>query len=202
MLKEYAMYFTAYFFNNLGEDNKNVVKVILFGSVARDDYEKDSDIDLFIEVKKKTEKLEKKIKKITESFYNSREASLFKLKGANNKISLKIGRLSEWEDLERSIASTGIILYAPYETMKLPSGIKHYLIIFWSKIGKNRGAFLNRLYGFKIKNKRYEGLISKLNGKKLGKSCIMMPIKYRKDILDLLKEYKVEAKLMEVFNEN
>ncbi len=200
MLKEYSMYFTAYLFNTL-KNKEDIERIILFGSVARDDAEKESDIDIFIEAKKKTKKFEKEIKKIEEKFYNSREASLFKLKGVNNKFNIKIGKLEEWKELERSVASTGIILYGPYETKKLPSGVKHSVIVFWNKIGKNRGAFLNRIYGFKIKNKKYEGLISKFSGKKLGKSCLMLPIQYKKDILKLLRDYEVEAKIVEVFSE-
>lgn len=199
MLKEYSIYFTAYLFNNL-KGKENIERIILFGSVARGESTKDSDIDLFVEVKKKTKKIEEEIKKIEGGFYHSREASLFRLKKIDNKFNIKIGKLREWKDLEGSIASTGIVLYGPYETKELPSGVKHFVIIFWSKIGKNRGAFLNKLYGFKSKNKSYEGLISKFSGKKLGKSCLMMPVQYKKDILKLLKQYEVEAKIMEVFS--
>ncbi|MEK6883548.1 MAG: hypothetical protein AABY22_28225, partial [Nanoarchaeota archaeon] len=105
----------------------------------------------------------------------------------------------EWEDLYRSIASTGIILYGKYEAKELPSEVKHYIIIFWSKIEKNRGSFLNKLYGFKIKNKIYHGLLQKFNGKKIGKSCIMLPVQYKKEIFRLLKQHKVNAKAIEVF---
>lgn len=200
MLKEYAMCFVAYLFSNLGKEKENIERVILFGSVAREEAEKESDIDIFIEVKKKTKKIENEIKKTEEKFYGSREASLFKLKNIDNKFNIKIGKLSEWTELERSIASTGIVLYSNYEIKKLPFGVKHFIIVFWNKIGKNRGAFLNKLYGFKIKNKYYSGLISKFSGKKLGKSCLMLPIQYKKDILKLLEEYKVEAKIIEVFS--
>lgn len=196
---EYSIYFAAYLFNNLKE-KENIERIILFGSVARGEATRESDVDLFVEVKKKTKKIEKEIKDIEEGFYHSREASLFKLKKIDNKFNIKIGKLKEWKDLERSIASTGIVLYGPYEAKELPSGIKHFVIIFWSKIGKNRGAFLNKLYGFKLKNKHYEGLISKFSGKKLGKSCLMMPIQYKKDILKLLRRYEVEAKIIEVFS--
>lgn len=199
MLKAYAAYFTAYLVDNLGKDLANLERIILFGSVARDTAEKDSDVDIFIELKKKSKKDEEKIKKILTDFYQSREAILFKAKGVENKISLKIGKLSEWKDLYRSIASTGIVLYGPYEAKELPSGVKHNLIIFWERIGKNRGAFLNRLYGFKSKGKAYAGLLTKFGGKKIGKSCVMFPIEYKEEIFKLLKDYQVEAKVIEVF---
>ena len=95
--------------------------------------------------------------------------------------------------------STGIIFYSRYETKELPSETKHYIIFFWNKIWKNRGAFLNKVYGFKIKNKSYAGLIEKFSGKKLGKSCVLFPIQYKDEISKLIKEYQVEAKAIEIF---
>lgn len=200
MLKAYACYFVAYLLDNLRRDIPKIERIILFGSVARDTDEKDSDVDLFIELKKKTKKEEEKIKKILAGFYQSREAVLFKARGIENKINLKIGKLKDWQELYKSIASTGISLYGPYEAKELPSGVKLKIIIFWQKIGKNRGAFLNRLYGFRSKGKAYPGLLSKFAGKKLGKSCVMFPVEYKEEIFKLLKEYKVEAKIVEVFS--
>ncbi len=198
MLKIYASYFVSYLLNNL-KDTENVKRIILFGSVARDEQTKDSDIDVFIEIKKKTKKLENEIKKIVEKFYQSREASLFKLKGINNEFSIKIGELEDWKDLYNSIASTGIVLYGPYEIDKLPSGVKHYIIVFWDEIGRNRGAFLNKVYGFKARGKYYEGLLKKYDGDRLGKSCIILPVQYKGEIFRLLEKYKVKAKMIEVF---
>jgi len=200
MLKEYSSYFVAYLLDNLEEKEKNnIERIILFGSAARGEAEKESDIDIFIEVIKKTKKFEQEVERATERFYKSREAALFKVKGAENQFSIKIGKLDEWKDLERSIASTGIVLYGHYESKKIPSGMKHSIIIFWDKTEKNRGAFLNKVYGFKIRGKRYPGMIEKLNGRKLGKSCIMVPIEKREEILKIIKKYKVNAKITEVW---
>jgi len=200
MLKQYAMYFASYLLNNL-YDIHNIERIVLFGSVARGEADKESDVDIFIEVKRKTKKIEEEINKVKDKFYESREASLFKLRGIDNEISVKIGKIKEWEDLQKSIASTGIILYGPYESKELPSKIKKYAIIFWNKIRKNRGAFLNKLYGVKVKGKYYEGLVSRFSGKRIGKSCIIVPIAYKKDVFNLLKKYKVEAKVIEVFGD-
>lgn len=199
MLKNYANYFVTYLLNNLKNIN-NIERIVLYGSIVRNEISKDSDVDIFIEVKKNTKKFENKIKDIENKFYQSREAALFKSKGIDNKFDIKMGKLKDWEELYKSIASTGIILYGPYEAKELPSGVKHYTIIYWEKIRKNRGSFLNKIYGFKIKNKFYQGILQKYNGKKLGKSCIMLPNEYKKEIFDLLKHHKVESKIIEVFN--
>jgi len=175
MLKQYASYFVSYLLNNL-ENFDNIKKIVLYGSVARGDDEKDSDIDIFIEIKKETKKFETEVKDIEKQFYQSREASLFKLKGIDNEFSIKIGKLNEWKELYGSISSTGIILYGYYQIDKLPDDVKHSIIIYWSKIGKNRGAFLNKIYGFNVHNKNYPGLLNEFNGRKLGKSCVLFPI--------------------------
>lgn len=198
MLKAYASYFVAYLLDNM-KYLEEIERIVLFGSVARGDSTKESDIDLFIEVKKKTKKLESEIKDIESNFYQSREASLFKVKGINNTFSIKIGNLREWKDLYKSIASTGIVLYGCYEAKEIPSGMRHSVIIFWGKTGKNRGAFLNKLYGFNVGKKHYSGLIEKYEGKKLGKSCILMPLQFKDEIIKLLKKYKVEGKVIEMF---
>ncbi len=197
-LKSYASYFTAYFMDNF-KFLEEIERIVLFGSVARDQAEKESDVDIFIEVRKKTKKLEEETKNTLEKFYKSREAILFKTKGIDNKINIKIGKLEDWKELYRSIASEGIVLYGKYEAKELPSGVRHFIIIFWEKIGKNRGAFLNKIYGFKVKGKNYQGLLDKFSGKKLGKSCIMIPINYKEDIFKLIKNYGANAKSIEVF---
>lgn len=198
MLKGYANYFVAYLFNNL-KNADNIKRIALYGSVAKGETNKDSDIDLFIEINKGDKKFIKEIGKIEKNFYESREAALFKSKGVNNKFDIKIGSLKEWKELYGSIASTGIILYGHYEAEELPSGVKHFILIFWDKIEINRGAFLNKVYGFKIGNKRYSGMLEKFGGKRTGKSCIMLPIESKDDIFKLLREHKVNARTIEVF---
>lgn len=198
MLKNYASYFAAYLLSNL-KNVRDIERIVLYGSAARGEATKESDVDMFIELKKKAKKAENEIREVEKKFYQSREAALFKSKGLDNKFSIKIGELQEWKELYRSIASAGIILYGPYEAKELPSGVKHFIIVFWEKIGKNRGAFLNKMYGFKVKDKHYKGLLEKFDGKKVGKSCIMIPIQHKNDIFNLLKDYEVKAKVLEVF---
>ena len=87
MLKAYVSYFISHLLNSL-KDISNVNKIILFGSVARDDAKKDSDVDIFIDLKRKNKKYEKEINRSLDEFYKSREALVFKVKGIENKINL------------------------------------------------------------------------------------------------------------------
>ncbi len=196
MLRVYASYFVSYLLKDL-KDTSDLDKIILFGSVARGDAVKDSDVDIFIEVKRKDKKFEKRVGKILNDFYKSREGLIFRGRGFDNKINLIIGKLDEWKDLKKSIESSGIILYGKY--VYGGKGERKYAIIFWDKIGKNRGAFLNKLYGFKIGDKRYSGFLEKREGRKVGKSSVMVPIEYRDDLLDIIKHYKVNAKIIEIY---
>jgi predicted nucleotidyltransferase len=174
-----------------------IKSIILFGSVAKEEETKQSDIDIFIEVKKENKKLDLEVKNILNEFYESREALIFKNKGIDNKINVITGKLENWPDLKKSIDSTGIIFYGRY----IPSGIegRKNAIIIWDKIGKNRGAFLNKLYGFRIGEIRYKGMIENFDGKKLGKSSIMVPVEYRDEILKIAKKYRVSTKIIEVW---
>lgn len=196
MIKSYASYFVSYLLSNL-KDIKNISRIILFGSVAKGEANKESDVDIFIEVNKNLKSFEKKVFSIEKSFYSSREALVFKSKGINNKINLIVGKLNDWKDLKNSIESTGIVLYGNY----VPSEIKgkKYILFFWERIEKNRGAFLNKIYGFKSGDKRYEGLISKREGKKLGKSSFIVPIEYREEFVKLMKNYSVSVKMIEIW---
>ncbi len=197
-LKSYASYFVSYLLYHLKEA-KAIERVILFGSVAKDQATKESDVDLFMEVRKKTKSIEKEIQEIKQQFYRSREATLFKAEGIENPLSIKVGHLKDWPDLSQSIASTGIILYSPYEAKKLPKEATHHLLISWDHIGKNRGAFLNKVYGFSVRKKHYLGIIEKYPGKKIGKSSIMLPVQHKKEILQLIEKHHVKAKSIEIF---
>lgn len=195
-VKAYVSYFTSYLLNELN-DYSNINKIILFGSAARGDTEKDSDVDIFIDIKKKSKKLQKGIEKIVNSFYNSREALLFKNKGIDNKINIIIGKLEEWKDLKDSIESQGIVLFGRYVSTNVKG--RKFIIFMWDKVEINRGAFLNKLYGFKANSKRYRGVIDILGGKKLGKSSFMIPIENSKEVYELFKKYKVNASAIEVY---
>jgi len=196
MIKAYASYFASYLINNF-KKIENISNIILFGSAAKGEAKKSSDIDFFIEVKRNSKGFEKEIINLVNDFYKSREALIFKTKGIDNKINVVVGKLEDWTDLKKSIESTGVVLYGNYIASDVKG--KKYVIFFWDKIGKNRGAFLNKIYGFNSNGKRYLGLIENFNGKKLGKSSFMVSAEYREDIVKLLKHYKVNSKIIDVY---
>jgi len=195
-LQTYASTFVTFLLRKLGSRIKNIDTIILYGSVATGSATKTSDVDMFIDTKKD---LNKEVNDIVEQFYASREALIFKTKGIDNVINVKTGELTQWKELHRSIISTGITLWGRYQAREKPIGTHHSIIFSWDKIEKNRGAFLNKIYGFNTEEKRYPGVLEKIQGVKIGKSNIMVPIEYKEEIICLLKKYHVHAHTIEVF---
>lgn len=192
----YASYFVSYLLNEI-KDFSRVNSIILFGSVARGNAGKDSDVDIFIDVNRANKKFEGDVGKIVEGFYSSRECLLFKSKGIDNKINVIVGKINDWPDLKKSIESMGVVLYGAYQAEGV-SGRK-WTIISWDKIGKNRGAFLNKVYGVKIGGRKYAGLLDEYGGEKIGKSSIMIPVEHGSEFVKLMKKYEVSAKVREVY---
>ena len=91
----YAVDFSSYLLSK----SESVEMIILFGSVARGDFDDESDIDIFVDI---DEKKEKSIKAILDDYYKTKKYNEWKLKGIDNDISLIIGRVDseEWKDFE------------------------------------------------------------------------------------------------------
>ena len=194
----YAVSFVSYLLRNFSDKN-SIDKIILYGSVAKNQSSSESDIDIFLELKKITKKSKENVELIVENFYNSKEAIIFKLLGVSNDINIKIGKLNDWPDLKRSIMSDGVVLFDKIDLREKSKGNEHKIIFFWDKINNNRTAFLNKLYGYKTKEVKYVGLLERWSSQKLGKSCIIIPIKYRDEFVEVMKKYKVQSKSVEVF---
>lgn len=197
MISAYASAFVSYLVASLKENISSVDNIILYGSVARNEADEGSDVDIFVDANKK---IDKAVEKIVSDFRHTKQFLWFKANGVQNEIRVKIGKLKEWKELHRSISSTGIVLWSRFETKEKPAGTKHKIIFYWDEIGKNRGAFLNKLYGFKANGKKYAGLLEKWGGFRMGKSCIIIPIKYKNEMIEFMKSYNVNAKNVEVFS--
>ena len=70
-----------------------VKSIILFGSVARNNFDEESDIDLFVECDKKDEK---KVEIMLDLYKKTEEYEKFILDGVKNELSIKSGRLDDW----------------------------------------------------------------------------------------------------------
>ncbi len=183
---------------------KNINKIILFGSVARGDYNEDSDIDIFIDTEKNLEKL---VDKYLNLFQESKQHEIWIQKGITNEISIKVGKLKEWK-LRREVISSGILLYGKYS--ELPDELSYYLLIkikdIYKKKPSNQVKIWRKLYGYKQKvgKKTYliKGLIDKNNGKKIAKSVFIIPMENRKPIIEYLNKNKIIYTVHELWSDS
>ncbi len=193
----YASTFVTYLIRNLQENIKLLDAIFLYGSVAKGEASLESDVDIFVDTK--NEKLSEKVEEIAHGFLDSREAVLYKTEGIGNEINVKVGDLQKWKDLHHSIMNSGIVLWQKHKAERKPAEAKHHYLFFWDKIGKNRGAFLNILYGYTIGKKKYKGLVQKKGGIKTGKSSILVPAGCKEEFIILFKKYKVQVRQKEVW---
>ncbi|MBL7160710.1 MAG: nucleotidyltransferase domain-containing protein [Candidatus Aenigmarchaeota archaeon] len=198
-LISYAMNFASFLLDE--KFAKNIDRIILFGSVARGELGKESDIDLFVDTGKN---IDSDVQKTLSMFRKSETQKKWELKGLRSELSVKVGKLEKWK-LRRSVISDGIIIYG--KCKDIPEKAEYYVLLkpSFSKFKKSRQVKLwRKLYGYKQKvgKKTYktEGLTEKLGGKRI-ESGILIPAKNRKEILDLFSKEKIKYTVDEIWSD-
>ncbi|MCK4429018.1 MAG: nucleotidyltransferase domain-containing protein [Candidatus Aenigmarchaeota archaeon] len=183
--------------------------IILFGSVARGDFDEKSDIDLFINVRPKVNT--KKMQKIVNSALNEFEDIVlhrWSLRGINLPIKCIIGSLNSdrWSALRREIISSGITVFGRYK--ELPGNLKQSIIFSFqvsSLEPKDKVKVIRLLYGYKSKKKQKEykhrGILEEVDGFKLNRGAIAAPLESYQKIYDFFRKNKVKFKVREVWME-
>ncbi|MBI2574974.1 nucleotidyltransferase domain-containing protein [Candidatus Woesearchaeota archaeon] len=179
-----------------------VKDIILFGSTARGDYDKSSDIDIFIDLEKEEDapKVEKIVNSNLKKFYKSRIFEMWGLKGIKSSISVKTGMLEKW-GLKRSIISDGIILYGRYRQQ--PKGMQHYSLLVFEPI-KNvtkRNRIIRRLIGRKEKGYAREGLIKAINALPLSQRVLAVPIEQSSKVIEIFSKERVDYTIFEFWTD-
>jgi len=191
----YALDFASYLLSKADGINR----IILHGSIAKGDFDEESDVDLFIDTKEK----EEKINKIADNYCKTQKFKEWELKGISNKISIIVGELDsrEWQELKRSIINTGIILYGKYKSEV--EKINQYVLFSFENIkpDKKRIAIFRKLYGFKIGKKQYLGVTNKINAIKVGKGCLLVPVEHINELKKYFQEKKVAVKLYDLWSD-
>jgi len=199
----YAQDFVSFLFEKLNRDGDKIKQIILFGSVARNESAKESDIDLFIEVLDK--KLEGKIKELKEEFYKSiKTKKYWNLFGVNNEINCSIGKMEEWAELERSLIANGMVLYGKYKG-KAETEPYYLFIVTPGKDRKKNISIWKNLYGYnqKIGKREYakKGLIREYEGKKLARSTFIIPSEHTQKMISFLRESKFKCEIIQFWKE-
>ena len=200
-LISYAESFASFLLDS--RTSEDIDRIILFGSVARGDFDEKSDIDIFIDTRKN---MENDVEKRLRSFEKSEIKRRWGLKGIKNDISVKTGELDKWS-LRRDVISSGIMLYG--KCREMPENIKYYLLIKASFGGlerKDKISLWRKLYGYKQKvgAKKYvsRGLVYELGGKKFSSGMIAIPMERKNDMIKFLNKNKISYTLNEIWSDN
>lgn len=199
---EYVYDYLSILFAKL-KDNKKIRAVILFGSFARGDNRKDSDIDIFIDATKDCKKEVEEISKEALNEFELKASKSWHLKGMKNAISLIVDdiNLDKWKELKKEISLYGMVLYGKISTEEK---VKNAVLISYDLSDlkqKNKMKVIRNLYGYTIKKgkKDYvqEGILSKLKIEKFS-NAILIGLDNYKLVLELLRENKVPMKIKHV----
>lgn len=197
-LISYASDFVSFLIQNL-KDVSKIKSIILFGSAARGEAEKNSDVDIFIDILNNEEETEKETNKIIDKFYDSiKFKNYWKLLNIKNEINVIVGKIDEWK-LKDTMLGNSIILYQAYAP-KLENG-KSRVILSWGNIKPNsRRVMLNKnIFGYKHYGKFYEGLLQKYKGEKLGANVIITDIQNLNLFLKTFHRLRAPVKILRVF---
>ena len=198
-LISYAANFVSFLLDQFQTD---IDKIVLFGSVARGDFDDESDIDLFVDTKKE---IQKDVLKTLSFFRMSETQKKWELKGLKNELSIKVGDLNKWK-LKRDILTDGIILYGKFK--ELPDTVEYYLLIkpSFKKFSRSKKVSLWRsLYGYsqKTNSKTYKtkGIVNEVDGKRI-ESGIIIKMTNKKQVLDFLNKEKISYTVNEIWSDN
>ncbi|MBS3081740.1 nucleotidyltransferase domain-containing protein [Candidatus Pacearchaeota archaeon] len=195
-LLSYTIDFVSYLISKI-EDGK-INKIILHGSVARGDFDEESDIDLFIDT---NSRMSANVEKIKQDYVKTHKFKEWQLKGIEKEFSIIAGKLDgdEWKSLKRAIMNTGIILYGKYKAEA--ENVKQCVLFSFENIrpDKKRIAVFRKLYGFNVGKKRYDGLVDRIGAVKIGKGGLLVPIERTNELKQYFQEKKVVVKLYDVW---
>jgi len=181
----------------------NISEIVLFGSVARGESDKDSDVDLFfnLEIKEDEKKVERVIKEELKRFYKSKIAEIWFSKGIKNEISIKVGELNKWK-LKRSVISDGICLYGRYK--ETPENMKDFVLFNIEPIKNitNRNKIIREIFGRKEKGYSKQGLLEKFNGKRLSASSFVILKENSNEVINFIGKHKINYQFFEFWTDN
>lgn len=193
LLISYAQTFVSFFLRNINLKETNIRTIYLFGSVARGDFKKDSDVDIFIDSDDK--KLSVVKDRILSKFYKSSDYKKFELMGVDNEIKVIVGELDEWE-LKESVQKNGIVFFGcPAQSIR-----RYFLVVFEPiKEVRRRNKVIRKLFGRKEKHYVAKGLISELKGEQISERIFIVPAEEIRKILSVFSKEKVNYKLEEIW---
>ncbi len=181
----------------------SIKRIILFGSVARDQHDEESDIDLFVETKTKKEDFTK----LAKLFEQTPECRKFRILGIKNEISIHSGDLDKRADLKRSMLNNGIILFDQFSYD--PEESDPYVLFSIEVSKKDRKSKVKvwrELYGYsqKVGKKTYitKGIIQENKGIRLGPGVFILEAKNSEKISEFLRKNRIKYRILELWSDS
>ncbi|MBI4139523.1 nucleotidyltransferase domain-containing protein [Candidatus Woesearchaeota archaeon] len=192
-----ALSFVSFFIRAPRIDDAKIRGVYLFGSVARGDFNENSDIDIFIDSPDKFMSAE--AKKTVQKFYASEDFKKFSLLGVSNDINVLSGNINDWE-LKDSVAENGILLYG----RTIPDNAQSFFLVNFEPIKKSavRNKLIRSLFGRHEKYSKGEGLVKKNEGFKKGERCFLIPTNKSQEVLQEFAKNKVSFTLEKLWKKD
>ena len=188
----YASQYVSFILHNI--DN-SIQEIILFGSAARGEATRSSDIDIFFSVQQENKTITKRVLELTKKFYATEFCRIWKNMGIDNEIKPIVGVIEDW-NLKQSIIANGITLFGKYRA-SITEG-SPLVIIYWEPVkNQSKRVLLSKnLYGYSYKKKQYKGLLEK--DAKLGANCIAVTLEKAQPIINIFNKMKIHFKSMYV----
>jgi len=165
---------------------EGVIGVVLFGSYSRGDYDEGSDVDVLV-VFNSTDAREKGLRKV---YRVTADIDLF-----FQVIGLTIEELRRSSLLETAMRE-GKIYFASEEVKEmLTTKRRPYALITYhiaNLTPKERVLFTQKLEGRGRGKYKYEGLIHKVYGYKVGRGVVMIPVENLKAITQYLEKERID----------
>ena len=185
---------------------EKVVEVILFGSVARGEADRRSDIDILVVLDQKGKPKLEEHEEISEiALEVGREFD------ANISLILSDREFSSMDEyFVESVLSEGKVIYAREARIAEKEWLRPWYILSYSlkELPHSDKMRIKKIfYGKEVKSKhgnrvyihRYKGLLEEVGGASLGRGCIIFPAKFVEEFEEVLKKYKVKYRKMLVW---
>ena len=197
LLISYTHAFVSYLFRMSALDASEIKGIYLFGSVARAEADKESDIDIFVDCQKSSENNVKRIiERALRNFYRSEEKRKFTLLGIYNEMNVICGALDEWE-LKESIKNDALVIYSPSLSYSLRS---HFLVIFEPiKDITKRNRVIRKLFGRREKHYKDKGFVLELKGEIIDNKTFIVPSEEINKILKIFSREKINYKIKKIW---
>jgi len=165
---------------------KGTVSIVLFGSFSRGDYDEGSDIDLLVVFKNKKD-LDRGLNEI---YNTTAKSDLF-----FQVIGLTLEEMKKSPLLE-TVLREGKIYYIKQDAEKLLTPTrKPYALLTYTTANlnaKERVIFTQELEGRRRGKYRYDGLIHKIGGYKVGRGVVMVPLGSLKTLVEQLEKKEID----------